>query len=939
MNEESLFVELLTKQSASEQEEFLASQCGDDRLLRGRLERLLVCDRRESGILEASFGNCASQDTSGVREIGPYCLKELLGEGGFGQVFAARQQQPVQREVAIKLIKPGMDSREVIARFNAERQTLALMDHPNIARVLEAGTTENDRPYFVMELVRAKNITEYSDLHRFTTRERLKLFLPVCQAVQHAHQKGIVHRDLKPSNILVAEQDGQPTVKVIDFGVAKALDPNQSSTSLKTKSTQLIGTPAYMSPEQAETGRRDIDTRTDIYSLGVLLYELLAGATPFDGECWKSASFDEIRRIIREEEPPRPSTRFSTLGEAATTISANRRSDPSELSQLFRGELDWIVMKAIEKDRERRYATVTELAKDIQRYLADEPVEATPPSTLYRVRKFIRRHRYGVFTACAMSVLLVGGILGTTYGMLSAQRAQSAEKQRAKSEERERVRAVNAEIQAKAKTKAALEAAEIANKLLGFLCDDVLGVADVYTQVDRGISPRPNITVRQALDQAADKLDGQFNIQPLVEANIRQALGVAYFQLDQDQKAIVQLQVAVKIFSQRLGPDELPTLEAEIALARAYCHLGRAKEAIEIHERVRDVQLAMLGAEDSRTLLNLSFLAESYEFDRRYADALKLHQHVYEVYMRTLGDDHRLTLTSLEMIGQSQSSLNNLDAAANTFECLREAMPKAFGEEHPRTLTALERLGMVYWRQRRLDQSIAIFESLLPKVQKVWGSNAYKTYRLMVNLGINCRADGQSEKATKLLKGVFQAGISDCNLRTWAGFELVRAHLAAKDREKAAHALSSLIKAIRDHNSPHSRGLAAELLECMPVLHEMESWGQAESLLRECLAIWEVPPLDVTNHLITEAMLGETLLRHATAIQDDSQSRMLLAEAQDRLRNGISGLLALKNPDLFVKQVRRKTIDNLIQYCELTGSNEEVKEWRNKKEMFATGIP
>jgi eukaryotic-like serine/threonine-protein kinase len=932
MKEESLFDALLTIPTPAEKEAFLQAKCGADVRLRNRLAKLLAGDSRQNGILDAFVVN-KSPET--IRQIGSYYLKELLGEGGFGQVFAAEQHEPVRREVAIKLIKPGMDSREVIARFSAERQTLSLMDHANIARVLDAGSTENDRPYFVMELVRGKNITEYCDAERLTTHQRLNLFLPICQAVQHAHQKGIIHRDLKPSNILVTERDGRPMVKVIDFGVAKALDPHQSYASPQTRDTQLIGTPAYMSPEQAEIGRRDIDTRTDIYSLGVLLYELLAGATPFDGDRWKSASFDEIRRIIREEEPPKPSARFSTLGAAATTISANRRSHPRELSKLFRGELDWIVMKAIDKDRDRRYATVTELAKDIQRYLADEPVEASPPSTLYRVRKFARRHRYAVLTAFGMIVLLAGGIVGTTLGMFRARQAEAAEKLRAKAEERERIRAVMAETQSKAKTKEALEAAEIANNLVAFLCDDVLGVADVYTQVDRGISTRPNITVRHALDQAAAKLDGQFNVQPRVEANIRYALGVAYFQLDQDQQAIDQLQNATKIFATRLGAADPQTLEAEIALARAYCQLGRAREAIEIHEKVRDVQIASLGADDLRTLLNLGYLAESYSFHHRHAEALALHQQVYETYLRKLGPTHKLTLTSLELLAQSQANVDNLDEAAVIFEQLKEDMPKAFGEEHPRTLNAMENLGVVYWRQRKLERSIDIFEYLLPKVQKVWGTNAFKTYRLMVNLGVNCRAHGQSEKAIALLSGVFKAGVTDCNLRTWAGIELTRAYLAAHDREKAAQAMITLIKAIRDNNAPLSRGLAAELLECTQVVHELEDWRLAESLLRESLAIWELPPMDVSNVLITEAFLGETLLQHATNIPEGPQTESLLADAEKLLLKSGVGLTELKTPDLYTKQVRRKTIETLILHFEATGNQEQLSRWRQEKELHS----
>ena len=333
--------------------------------------------------------------------IGPYKLLEQIGEGGFGVVFMAEQQRPVRRRVALKVIKPGMDTRQVIARFEAERQALALMDHPNIARVLDAGATESGRPYFVMELVRGIPLSEFCDQNRLTVGERLELFITVCHAVQHAHQKGIIHRDIKPNNVLVTLHDGTPVAKVIDFGVAKATGQQLTEKTLFTSFAQMIGTPLYMSPEQAEMSGLDVDTRSDIYSLGVMLYELLTGTTPFDQERMRTAGYDEVRRIIREEEPAKPSARISTLNRAATTVSANRKSDPSRLSQLFRGELDWIVMKALEKDRNRRYETAAAFAADVQRYLDDEAVEACPPSARYRFRKFARRNKAAFLTGSA----------------------------------------------------------------------------------------------------------------------------------------------------------------------------------------------------------------------------------------------------------------------------------------------------------------------------------------------------------------------------------------------------------------------------------------------------------------------------------------------------------------------------------------------------------
>src|SRR5215469_11056071 len=405
---------------------YLSRACADDGALLARLEALLRVYDEDITFLESP---AVPRSARAVREgpgtrIGPYELIEVLGEGGFGIVFVAEQREPVRRLVALKIVKPGMDTREVVARFEAERQALAMMDHPNIARVFDGGTTESGRPYFVMELVKGVPITQYCQEHELSPRDRLHLMATVCQSAQHAHQKGVIHRDLKPTNVLVAAYDGLPVPKIIDFGVAKALGERLTDRTPLTNFGGIVGTLEYMSPEQAEFSAHDIDTRADIYSLGVLLYELLTGTTPLTRERLKQAGMSEALRLIREEEPPKPSSRLSELQRVRGQISAQRKLEPERLTRDLRGDLDWIVMKALEKDRDRRYQTANGLARDIERYLNDEPVEACPPSARYRLRKLLRRHRGPAVAVCTVLAVLVGGITTTSWGFLSARAAQ-----------------------------------------------------------------------------------------------------------------------------------------------------------------------------------------------------------------------------------------------------------------------------------------------------------------------------------------------------------------------------------------------------------------------------------------------------------------------------------------------------------------------------------
>jgi WD40 repeat protein/serine/threonine protein kinase len=410
-----IFLAAVEKEHPDERDGYVRAACGEDEDVRRQVDALLGKHAQAGSFLEPASPSMVTTVEGLVGErpgtmIGAYKLLEPIGEGGFAVVYLAEQLQPVRRKVGLKVLKPGMDTRQVVARFEAERQALAIMDHPNIAKVLDGGATESGRPYFVMELVKGVPITDFCDQNHLTLRQRLELCVSVCQAVQHAHQKGIIHRDLKPSNILVTAHDGAPVVKVIDFGVAKALGQELTDRTLFTGLAQMIGTPLYMSPEQAGQSGLDIDTRSDIYSLGVLLYELLTGTTPFDRKRFKRAELDEVRRIIREEEPPRPSTRISSLGEPLATVSAKRKSDPKRLKLLLRGELDWIVMKCLEKDRNRRYETANALARDVECYLHDEPVQACPPSAMYRFGKFTRRNKRALLSLGVLALAVLVGL-------------------------------------------------------------------------------------------------------------------------------------------------------------------------------------------------------------------------------------------------------------------------------------------------------------------------------------------------------------------------------------------------------------------------------------------------------------------------------------------------------------------------------------------------
>jgi tetratricopeptide (TPR) repeat protein/serine/threonine protein kinase len=608
MTEREIFLAALKQPTAGERAAFLDQACGSDAKLRGQIEALLAEHEQLGSYLEApvaagqrTLDEAPATERSGTI-IGPYKLVEPIGEGGMGTVWMAQQTVPVKRLVAVKLIKAGMDSKQVIARFEAERQALALMDHSNISRVLDGGTTDAGRPYFVMDLVKGVPITRYCDQHRLTPRQRLDLFVPVCHAVQHAHQKGIIHRDLKPSNVLVAHYDGKPVPKVIDFGVAKAAGQSLTDKTLVTGFGAIVGTLEYMSPEQAEVNQLDIDTRSDIYSLGVLLYELLTGGPPFSKQDLEKAGMLEMLRVIREQEPSKPSTKLSTA-DGLPTLAANRGTEPAKLTKLVRGELDWIVMKALEKDRNRRYETANGFAIDVQRYLADEPVQACPPSVGYRLRKFARRNKGPVLAASLVALALIGGVIGTTWGMFRATEAEAD----AKREAGEKTVALSEKVAALATAKANETAAKLAQKDAQENLKDALAAVDqMLTRVaeDKLLYVPQMEPIRRDLLLDALKFYQKFLEKQSDDPVIRREALLAYrrvgrihAQRGQFQDAVRAYRNAIEMFD-KLGPAAFadPVLLREMSSCQIECswpldELGDAEEAVQKIRRA--VELAV----------------------------------------------------------------------------------------------------------------------------------------------------------------------------------------------------------------------------------------------------------------------------------------------------------------------------------------------------------
>jgi eukaryotic-like serine/threonine-protein kinase len=658
--------------------------------------------------------------------IGPYKLLQPIGEGGMGVVYMAEQEKPIRRRVALKVIKAGMDTDQVVARFEAERQALALMDHPNIARVLDAGATESGRPFFVMELVHGIPITEYCDQARLTPRQRLELFVPVCQAIQHAHQKGIIHRDLKPSNVLVTLHDGRPVPKVIDFGVAKAISQRLTERTMFTQFGAVIGTLEYMSPEQAEWSGLDIDTRSDIYTLGILLYELLTGTTPLERAKLHQAGYAEILRRIKEEEPPKPSTRLSASQPALASIAARRRTEPAKLTRLVRGELDWIVLKALENDRTRRYETANELARDIERYLHDEPVEACPPSAMYRLRKLARKHRAAMATLAGFAaVILIAAIVSTLLAIRATTAERLASRRLTESEEaRRQAEAVSRRlVEMFRRTDPILDGRQLkvvdlldqttrdldaefpgASKIKGELLHTLGG-----TYHGLGLYDRAAELLARALSvrQAALGPDHPDTLYSMYE------LAATYMECDRVNEATPRFEEALRLRKARLGPDHPDTLESMFGLAWAYMTAGRLDEATWLSEELLRLRKAKLGPDHPDTFYSMSAVAVAYRGNTRFFEAIPLLEEALKLRKAKLGLDHVWTLQSMWILAWVYQDADRLDEAIRLSEEALELYKAKLGPDHPDTLiTRAVRAGAL-GRMRLQQKKYAEAEPLL----------------------------------------------------------------------------------------------------------------------------------------------------------------------------------------------------------------------------------
>lgn len=750
-------------------------------------------DSSDSTTLSAA----GSGDAVGT-QIGAYRLLRVLGEGGMGQVWLAEQKTPLHRTVALKLIKEGMDTKAVVARFESERQALALMDHPNIAQVYEAGSTPEGRPYFVMEYVPGLPITEYCDKHRLTMKERLELFMQVCDAVQHAHQKAIIHRDLKPSNVLVVEQNDKGVPKIIDFGLAKAMARRLTENTVFTELGVLVGTPEYMSPEQADLREQNVDTRTDVYSLGVILYELLVGALPFDAKTLRAAGLEAILRIIREEAPPKPSTKVRLMGASSAASAERRNEEPRSLARRLQGELDWITLKALEKDRARRYGTASELAADVSRYLHNEPVVAGPATAVYRMRKYATRHRFGIAAAGVVASLLIA---------FAATEAVQLRKIR-----RER--------------------------------DRVNRVTDFMTQMFKVVNPseaRGNtITAREVLDKASREIEAGLARDPELQAQLLYTMANVHMNLGLYAKAEEQFTRTIEIRRRTLGDNDLQTLQATDRLAFVLYREGQYARAESLERETFEKERKLYGAENPVTLEAMNDFGLLLQANGKREEAERVDREAIELERRVLGPDGSLTLTTMNNLAIVLRLRGRYAEAEQTFREVYERRQRKLGPDDPDTITAGSNLALTIAEQGRLAEAEALDRERLQQLVRVLGPEHPFTLNVMNNLADVLINEGKLPEAEKLNRETL--AISERVLGpehpetiiTFANLCSTLANEGAADADKMCGQVVELRKKVLGPEHPDT---VRAMVNFAAVLGMEKKYAEAEKKGREALAI------------------------------------------------------------------------------------------------------
>ena len=652
-----------------------------------------------------------------TKVIGPYALLSKLGEGGMGQVWLADQTAPVRRRVALKLFRSGVYDQSALQRFQSEQQSLAVMDHPAIAKVFDAGTTPAGQPYFAMEYVEGSPITTYCDQKRLSIGERLELFVHVCEGVQHAHQKAIIHRDLKPANILVVEIDGKPMPRIIDFGLSKAITPALGREAFLTQVGVFLGTPGYMSPEQADPGVLDIDTRTDVYSLGVVLYELLTGDQPFDSTSWKNLRLEEMLRKLREEDPPRPSTKVTTDRKTSASRASARATVPARLAGLLRGDLDWITLKAVEKERERRYVTPSELAIDIRRYLRHEPVIARPASVSYRLGKYVRRHRIGVALAGVLGVLLVafGIVQGIQLGKTTRERNR-------------------------------------ADRIAEFMTG-IFKVSDPSERVGN------TVTAREILDKASRDIDTGLSKDPELQAQMMHVMGKAYMALGLHSQAQSLFERSIKVGGSSAGSENPETLRTIKDLAWTLFQQGHLAEAETQQRRVLDVQRRVLGPEAPDTLETMDGLASTLCEEGHCAEAVKLYREVLEKKKRLLGPEAFDTLATMDNLAVALARAGQAVEAEQLEQETLEIQTRVFGLENLGTISSMLNLADFQRDQGRYEDAVKLLRQTLDLEGRVLGPDQPETAETRYDLACTLARRGQTDEALSVLRQAIDHGL------------------------------------------------------------------------------------------------------------------------------------------------------------------------------------